>query len=517
MSVDFHILLQQSNFKIPHELAKKNLKSIQKLIEKQKKQVLADLSKITGAQAAVKLSKQQRLEALAKIIRGFDAFLTKLLAKATIAADFMHRLQCRSDKIKELQTLISASSEDSGITAQSIRLGQWYRDQINLLVVDYLLKSSSGGENIGLELLEQLAALDPNLKNLIDFDVYVQYNKIYTSITQDHDISLLNSWFQDNKLTIKKIVYVKSVASDEEQKSKETVEYGSSLEFELKFQEFLNIVTEGSIIDAIGFCKTSLAAYMDLTNYTYDYNYHQNIKRITNIGGILLYKSMQTEDGMPKQSENDDSQEPGFVTAYHTLVSQKRWLDLGKLFTADFFQIYGISYNYPLFIYLSAGLCSLKTKSCAGCDVEYITSKHAEGLKASAGSDTEMDLGATDIVSPDLSSRGSSAGSSVPSAPLKVNFCPVCSAELYDLTTHLPFAHLVTSSIISGNPIMLPNGNIYDEDKLFNLQEKLRSKELREKDSEASGEDDSEDDEMVYDPITGEKFEMGQIEKAYPT
>ena len=45
-TLNFHIQTHQNQFKIPHELIKKNFKLIQKLIEKQRKQLIDDISKI---------------------------------------------------------------------------------------------------------------------------------------------------------------------------------------------------------------------------------------------------------------------------------------------------------------------------------------------------------------------------------------------------------------------------------------------------------------------------------------
>ena len=45
---------------------------------------------------------------------------------------------------------------------------------------------------------------------------------------------------------------------------------------------------------------------------------------------------------------------------YQKLLSNERWESLAQCFIENFTKLYGISKNFPIYIYLSAGLSSLK-------------------------------------------------------------------------------------------------------------------------------------------------------------
>ena len=70
-TLNFHIQTHQTQFKIPVELIKKNFKSIQKLIEKQKKQLTEDINKIKKIK---NLSNESKLELIQKLIKNFEIF-----------------------------------------------------------------------------------------------------------------------------------------------------------------------------------------------------------------------------------------------------------------------------------------------------------------------------------------------------------------------------------------------------------------------------------------------------------
>jgi macrophage erythroblast attacher len=54
--------------------------------------------------------------------------------------------------------------------------------------------------------------------------------------------------------------------------------------------------------------------------------------------------------------------------------------------------------------------------------------------------------------------------------------CPICSEELNQLATRVPFAHH-TKSNVEHDPVVLPNGRIYGRERLMRLNEKLGTPE----------------------------------------
>lgn len=153
---------------------------------------------------------------------------------------------------------------------------------------------------------------------------------------------------------------------------------------------------------------------------------------------------------------------------YQKLLSNERWESLSQCFIENFTKLYGITKNYPIYIYLSAGLSSLKTKSCYHNsentifkDLNTLSSDNMDTDKLQDLSDEE------NIVLSDKKYRGPNYYYQLLN---KINNCPVCSPELFKLSQNLPYAQLITS--IFNNPFKLPNGNIYPFDKLLSPNDK---------------------------------------------
>lgn len=83
--------------------------------------------------------------------------------------------------------------------------------------------------------------------------------------------------------------------------------------------------------------------------------------------------------------------------------------------------------------------------------------------------------------------------------------CPVCSEEFAPIAKDLPYAHHIQSKLFE-NPVMLPNGNIYDAKKLKALALNLNRSNLA----------DLQEFEVV-DPIDKKKYPETDFIKMYPT
>ena len=104
----------------------------------------------------------------------------------------------------------TTTDDDKLLDFHNPNLINWYRDQTNLLIVDYLIKSNTrtrfedNGEdnpgNIGLLLLKNLTKTNPKLLKLIDYDLLENFNKVFVSIINNHDLSLIVGWFNENKI-----------------------------------------------------------------------------------------------------------------------------------------------------------------------------------------------------------------------------------------------------------------------------------------------------------------------------
>jgi macrophage erythroblast attacher len=315
----------------------------------------------------------------------------------------------------------------------------WFREQTNLLIVDYLIKSNTRTDsNIGLLLLSSLAQKNPKFTKLIDYDLFETFNKIFISIIEDHDLTLVINWFNENKNFLKKA--------------------NSNLEFEINYCKFLSLIDNADVAGATQFSKAYLSSFGNLSNYQDPNltNYHRNQDKMKDIGGLLLFLAAKLNPESRSYSTTLLMNSPRFHE-YELLLSDDRWISLSQCFMDNFTKLYGISKNYPLFIYLSAGLTSLKTKSCFHNTENSIFKTKTTDETDPPPLSNENSPFLTDIIH-----RGPNHYYKILK---KINNCPVCSPELYNISRNLPYAQLITS--IFNNPYKLPNGNIYPYDKLL--------------------------------------------------
>ncbi|RCK58231.1 Protein FYV10 [Candida viswanathii] len=499
-TLNFHIQTHQTQFKIPVELIKKNFKTIQKLIEKQKKQLTDDIAKIKRAQA---LSSAAKLELIQRLIRNFEAFQKKLTLAVKKDEEFRSRLITRLENLLELLQFV-AGLETKGAGEEGEREGaatggngddeadkvldlhnpnliNWYRDQTNLLIIDYLIKSNTRSDaNIGLLLLKNLAETNPKLMKLIDYDLFENFNQVFVSIVQDHDLTMIIAWFNENRNALKKI--------------------SSNLEFEINYCKFLTLIEKGDINEAINYSRENLSSYGNKENYSDQdsVNHAMNLERLKSLGGLLVFRSMEQEENSNSLTFSNKLMINSVqFKEYQKLLSNERWESLSQCFIENFTKLYGITKNYPIYIYLSAGLSSLKTKSC------YHNAENTIFKDPNAAQDAmEMDKGGgeEEKMLTDRKYRGPNHYYQILN---KINNCPVCSPELFKLSQNLPYAQLITN--IFNNPFKLPNGNIYPFDKLLSPNDKY----LLEKNTLLRL-------NKIKDPLTKEIFYIDHCIRVFP-
>jgi macrophage erythroblast attacher len=399
---------------------KRNLKRLQKLDEKQLKktdELVSELSKCSG-------NNEKRFK-LKQIIASMKTYEKKMKLKVEAEKDLLTRLRERVSKLNELKILKDACSRDAQRPdlLNDNKLLNWYREQTNLLVADYLLKNDRNIDtNSGQLLLKSL-----QFENLIDSDVILLSNRI-SSMILNHDLTALVQWINDNKSYLKKIK--------------------SHLEFETRFQEYIELVKSSDVRGAI-------KLYEDYLIYFTRTNFHE-IQLAT---GLLIFSNKAQF-----QQNNVNFQK------YNKLLSDERYKYLSELFLKLYYKMHGIPEDDPLLVYLSIGVSSLKTRSCISTLDRTV-------------------MGFEDLLKEKLSG----------SDHLEQSSCPVCSLEFRQMNSLLPYSHNVQSHLFE-NPVMLPNGNIYDKSKLLTFS----------KVSQVSNEE-------VIDPLTLETFEAEEMATMYPT
>ncbi|AMD20532.1 HDL212Cp [Eremothecium sinecaudum] len=509
-TVDFHLNLNEKQFHIPNELLKRNLKQCQRLIDKE----VASLNQgFAELDAMIKnpSGDAESIEKLNDMIIKIEKFERKISKKVNVELQLLQRIEARIKYYKELDDIKKANDQP--------RLIAWYQSYTTLLIGDYLARNGNFHEvpddpndcsppparlkrklssassqvtnatsvndnehihmNPGVEYLKQ-----QGLDLLVDYDILLTTNKISKQLTVEHELGPLLDWIKENS------AYLKSIAS--------------TLEFEARFQEYIEYVKIENYAKAIACFQTHLVKFI-----------HANPVELTLAAGLLVFiktcKSnmsslapnpkpdevakrqslLKAKDDcwsffflkLPKSSKKNVSNgyegRPDSFTntmdikRYMVLLDDKRWEKLNEMFLKAYYSMYGISYHDPLLIYLSLGISSLKTKDCL------------HQRQSSSSSDSKL--------------------SHYLNSEVLRNNCPVCSSEFAPIAEKLPHAHQVQSRLFE-NPVMLPSGNVYDSEKLRQLALTLRKRNLAK----------LEPDE-VLDPTTGQTYKFSDFVTMFPT
>eukprot|EP00742_Colponemidia_sp_Colp-10_P003053 GILJ01003256.1.p1 GENE.GILJ01003256.1~~GILJ01003256.1.p1 ORF type:complete len:383 (-),score=58.83 GILJ01003256.1:136-1284(-) len=272
------------------------------------------------------------------------------------------------------------------------------RIRFDRVTVDYLLRE--GFFDTAISLAEQ-----SSIQELVDISIFTAAKKVVDAL-KGRDCSVALSWCADNRSKLKKV--------------------NSSLEFKLRLQEFIELVRSRKLLEALAYARTYLGP-----------NYETNTQEVQQALTLVAFVDRD-----------------GFV--YKKLLDESRWDELIQAFQADNYELYCLSPEPALSVYLQAGLASLKTAFCY----------EQEGRSID---------------------------------------CPVCAPGVGTLAKTVPFAHHVHSSIvcrITGElmdehnpPMVLPNGYVYSY------------KALSEQAAKHNG--------LVHCPRTHEDFQFEEVQKAY--
>ncbi|RAL08375.1 FYV10 family protein [Aspergillus homomorphus CBS 101889] len=395
LNAENHLLLDQPLLRLPHELARRNFKSVQRLVEREREHVLPALKETASASMSNAREPDHAIATLdAMILR-----MRSLKRKMEILQQEEKMIHEQSKKrIQHLESLHQIPS------LADVKYDQWSRVRLDRLIVDHMLRSGY------LESAQQLAH-EKGIEGLVDLNVFVQCQRIAESLRRGETKDALQ-WCGENKAALKKSQY--------------------NLEFELRLQQYIELIRSGDkkkFVDAMMHAKKYLAPYKETQS-----------TEIHRAAGLLAFP-------------RDTKAEP-----YKSIYSLERWNRLSDLFIRTHHELLSLSSRPLLHIALSAGLSALKTPSC-----------HSAYTSPSSNS-----LSTTTSV------------------------CPICSTELNELARNMPYAHH-TKSYVESDPIVLPNGRIYGQQRLTEMSEKVGCV--------ASG--------KVKDPTTGEVFDESEMKKVY--
>lgn len=278
--------LEHQFLRVPFENYKKTIRANHRIVEKE---VSAVVSGVSDAADNGELSAVEQLNSLVSRLQG----LKRKLEEGS-RTEHLQAQRCRT----RLDHLESADADN---------LSEWSDTRLKRILVDYMLRMSYYDTAIKL-------AESSNITDLVDIDVFNEAKKVIDAL-QNKEVAAALAWCTDNKSRLKK--------------SK------SKFEFQLRLQEFIELVRAENNLRAIAYARKHLAPWGAT-----------HMKELQRVMATLAFKSSTD------------------CATYKVLFEPKQWDYLVDQFRQEFCKIYGMTFEPLLNIYLQAGLSALKTPFC---------------------------------------------------------------------------------------------------------------------------------------------------------
>ncbi|KAL4556813.1 hypothetical protein LXL04_034976 [Taraxacum kok-saghyz] len=278
--------LEHQFLRVPFEHYKKTIRANHRVVEKEVSAVMSSLSD------AGDLSQDDAVKHLNSLVFRLQGLKRKL--EDGSRAENLQAQRCRA----RLDHLESAGADN---------ISEWNNTRLKRILVDYMLRMSY--YNTATKLAER-----SNIQDLVDIEIFYEAKKVIDAL-RNKEVAPALAWCADNKSRLKK--------------SK------SKFEFQLRLQEFIELVRSENNFQAVMYARKYLAPWAA----TY-------MKELQKVFATLAFTS------------NTGCQ------TYKVLFEEKQWDYLMEQFKHEFCRLYGMTLEPLLNIYLQAGLSALKTPFC---------------------------------------------------------------------------------------------------------------------------------------------------------
>ncbi|QDZ18945.1 CTLH domain-containing protein [Chloropicon primus] len=224
-------------------------------------------------------------------------------------AEAVHIARCKA-RIEHLMSLGAYGTE---------RALSWNKKRMKRLVVDYLLRQ--GYHKTALQAVDG----EENLAHLLELDIFKSAQTIVDSL-KVKQCGVALEWCGKHRSKLKRIK--------------------SKLEFKLRIREFICLVQEGKVREAVNYSKLHLSQWAP-----------SHMKEFQEAMATLVYGPY-----WPRPFDKSSH--------YGHLFLDDQWEDLVQIFKRDLYQLYALPADSNLAIHIQAGLSALKTpmsytKSCS--------------------------------------------------------------------------------------------------------------------------------------------------------
>ncbi|KAI8815773.1 CTLH/CRA C-terminal to lish motif domain-containing protein [Fimicolochytrium jonesii] len=293
--------IEQPLLKVPAEQLKKAARTTQRYIDYFMKEINADVTKL-GKNAGGSVDASQAVKTLDEMVER----LVKLKRKiAETKAEEFTSVERTKTRLNHLTDVMSVTSSESPA------FNRWCQTRMERLLVDYMLRN-------GYSRTAQAIASELKIGDLVDIELFAESGQVEEALRNQNCAECLK-WCADNRSSLEKIQ--------------------STLEFNLRFQEYIELVRAQKKEEAIKYCRKYLITWQAA-----------HMSEIQQAMALLAFSP-------------DTWCEP-----YKDLYSPHRWTSLIDQFRSSNHALHNLTSQPLLTMTLQAGLSALKTPACYNDD-----------------------------------------------------------------------------------------------------------------------------------------------------
>ncbi|KAF5379199.1 hypothetical protein D9615_005906 [Tricholomella constricta] len=299
LNVEGVLLFEQPFARVPYENHRKVFRTSQKNVERELGAVQTTSADLVNRKASGTLGKDEALKSIEGMIGRVETLKRKLSnLQETAGKPSQDVMRERLHHLATVETIA---------TAGGLEYNRWADTRLDRWLVDWCLRS-------GMEKTARKIAKDKDIETLVDIDLFMDIRRIEKALSENSCTEAL-AWCNENKVALRKIK--------------------STLEFELRLQEYIELTRARKSQEAIAYSKKHLVPWQET-----------HLAQIRSASALLAFPPDTT------------------CGPYKRLYDPSRWHNLVHSFRAAIYTLNTLPTEPLLHLALYAGLASLKLPVC---------------------------------------------------------------------------------------------------------------------------------------------------------
>jgi len=327
LNVDGILLLEQPFVRVPYENYRKVFRTSQRNVEKEFGPLQNTSNDLLNRAKAGTLSGEEALKSIEGMIGRVESLKRKLSDLNENAGK--PTLDVMRERLNHLATIESMQ------TTTEPEFSRWADTRLDRWLVDWTLRN-------GKERTAKRIAKDKDIETLVDIDLFSDIKRIEDALAR-HSCTEALTWCSENKAALRKIK--------------------STLEFELRLQEFIELARQRRNQEAIAYVKKHLVSWQE--------THFEEIKRAS-----ALFAFPPTTTCGP----------------YKRLYDYSRWSNLIRSFRLAVYNLNTLPNEPLLHLALYAGLASLKLPACYDTHTKNVDCPVCDGESAALNTASNLDV-----------------------------------------------------------------------------------------------------------------------------